>query len=98
MQHLVEEIWEAARYVSGNFIFTSWMSLLRGAKQYLAAQGVTYEEKDIRGDPEFLRELVEDLKSRTTPTLVVGEKVVMGFDPDKFLDAIGSRSSEGKQP
>jgi glutaredoxin len=67
------------------------------AKQFLAAQGVTYEEKDIRGDPEFLRELVDDLKSRTTPTLVVGEKVVMEFDPDKFLDAIGARSSEGKQ-
>jgi glutaredoxin len=68
------------------------------AKQYLAAQGVSYQEKDIRSDPEFLRELVEDLKSRTTPTLVVGEHVVMGFDPDKFLDAIGSRGSEGKQP
>jgi glutaredoxin len=68
------------------------------AKQYLAAQGVSYQEKDIRSDPEILRELVEDLKSSTTPTLVVGENVVIGFDPDKFLDAIGSRGSEGKQP
>jgi glutaredoxin len=68
------------------------------AKEYLAAQGVSFQEKDIRSDPEFLRELVEELKSRTTPTLVVGEKILMGFDPDKFLDAIGSRGSEGKQP
>ncbi len=58
------------------------------AKQYLDSRGVSFVEKDIRSDPEFLRELVEDLESRTTPTLVVGDKVVVGFDPDKFLDAL----------
>ncbi len=42
------------------------------AKEFLSSQKVRFEEKDIRQDPEALRELVEELQSSATPTLVVG--------------------------
>jgi len=67
------------------------------AKEFLASHGIAFPEKDVRSDPEFLRELVEDLKSRTTPTLVVGEQVLIGFDPDKFQAALEKRDSEEKK-
>lgn len=58
------------------------------AKQYLDTQNVGYQERDVRTDPEFLRELLEDLGSNTTPTLVIGETVIVGFDREKIQSAL----------
>jgi glutaredoxin len=49
---------------------------------------VQFELKDIREDPDALRELMEGLQSRATPTLVVGDKVIMGFDPEQYQAAL----------
>jgi len=38
----------------------------------------------VRTDPNAVRDLVETYQSRSTPTIVVGEKVMIGFDPDKL--------------
>jgi glutaredoxin len=62
------------------------------AKNWLAERNVAFEEKNIRADDEYKRELVEDLNSRSTPTLVVGDRVVMGFDAaeyERVLEAPG---------
>lgn len=53
------------------------------AKQFLAARNVPFEYKDVTTDHGALRELVK-LNSRTTPTIVVGEEVMIGFDPEKL--------------
>ena len=58
------------------------------AKEYLSSRQVEFEEKDIRTDPVALRELVEDLGSRSTPTLVVDGQVVIGFDPAEYDAAL----------
>ncbi len=52
------------------------------------SRGIPFEEKNIRSDPESLRELLEDFNSRVTPTLVVGGKVIAGFDPAEYEAAI----------
>jgi len=31
-----------------------------------------------------VRELVETYKSRSTPTLVIGDEVIIGFDPQRI--------------
>jgi glutaredoxin 3 len=62
------------------------------AKEFLARRGVRYKEKNIRGDYQALYELIDDLGSRQTPTLVVGERVIAGYDPaeyDAALTAVG---------
>ncbi len=56
------------------------------AKNYLRARKIAFEYKDVQADPEALRELME-LNSRSTPTLVVGSNVLIGFDPEQ-LDAL----------
>jgi len=55
--------------------------------EYLSRKGVPFVAKDVRQDAEALRELVEDLHSRSTPTIVVGEKTMVGFERAK-LDAM----------
>ncbi len=58
------------------------------AKEFLSSRGIAFEEKNIRNDPESLCELVEELHSRATPTLVVGERIVVGFDPVDYEAAL----------
>jgi glutaredoxin-like YruB-family protein len=53
------------------------------AKRFLTARKVAFEYKDVQTDPAALRELM-DLNSRSTPTIVVGEEVMIGFDPDRL--------------
>ena len=56
------------------------------AKKFLKARQVAFEYKDVQADPAALLELVE-LNSRSTPTIVVGDEVMIGFDPER-LDAL----------
>jgi glutaredoxin-like YruB-family protein len=53
------------------------------AKQFLTARNISFEYKDVQADPAALRELVR-LNSRSTPTIVVDEEVMIGFDPDRL--------------
>jgi glutaredoxin len=65
------------------------------AKRFLASIGVSFEERDIRSNPEYQRILTEDLDSRTTPTLVAGDKIIVGFDEREYrlLAASSARST-----
>jgi glutaredoxin len=53
---------------------------------------VNYEERDIRKSREAMVELVRVYQSRSTPTLVVGDQVLPGFDPESVDRAIGYSS------
>lgn len=53
------------------------------AKQFLTARKISFEYKDVQKDPIALRELI-DLKSQSTPTILVGEEVMIGFDPERL--------------
>jgi glutaredoxin-like YruB-family protein len=58
------------------------------AKRFLASRNVAFEYKDVQADPAALRELME-LNSRSTPTIVVGDEVMVGFDPDRLESLLG---------
>jgi glutaredoxin len=45
--------------------------------------------RDVRSDPAAVRELVENYKSRSTPTIVVDGEVMIGFDPHKLDQMLG---------
>jgi glutaredoxin-like YruB-family protein len=53
------------------------------AKQFLKARQIAFEYKDVQADPTALQELM-DLNSRSTPTIVVGSEVMIGFDPERL--------------
>ena len=62
------------------------------AREFLASHGAEIEVRDVRANPEFVRELVEDLNSRATPTVVIGNRVIIGFDPEAYEAALRGAS------
>jgi len=58
------------------------------AKHFLTSREVSFEYKDVTADPSALRELVK-LNSRSTPTIVVGDEVMIGFDPGRLEQLLG---------
>ena len=53
-------------------------------KAYLSARGIEYEDRDVSADAQAVEDLVHKYQSRSTPTLVIGEEVMIGFDPDRL--------------
>ena len=41
-------------------------------------------------DPQAVDELVNKYRSRATPTLVVGDEVMIGFDPERLDELLAS--------
>ena len=52
-------------------------------KSYLSERGIDYEIRDVTMDASAVRDLVR-YGSRSTPTLVIGDEVIIGFDPDRI--------------
>jgi glutaredoxin len=65
------------------------------AKNFLNSRGISFEERDVRANSEYLRVLTEDLDSCTLPTLVAGDAIIPDFDPKEYerLPAISTRKS-----
>jgi glutaredoxin-like YruB-family protein len=47
---------------------------------YLTGKGVAFENRDVSSDAHAVSELVYKYGSRITPTLVIDDEVVIGFD------------------
>jgi glutaredoxin-like YruB-family protein len=58
-------------------------------KLFLTEKGVVFEERDITLDPEAVRELTEKYGSHSTPTLVIGDEVMIGFNPERLDEILG---------
>ena len=57
-------------------------------KTYLTERGIPFTVKDVSNDFSAQKELVGKYKSRSTPTVVVDEQVMIGFDPDKLEEML----------
>lgn len=53
-------------------------------KMFLNEFGFTYSEKNISEDDKSRRELTELYGSYSTPTIIVGDEVIIGFDLEKL--------------
>lgn len=59
-------------------------------KEFLAEQGVPFEEKDIVRDSAAADELATLTQgAATAPVIVIGEKVVIGFDRPELTRELG---------
>jgi glutaredoxin len=54
------------------------------AKSFLTSHGISFEERDVRANPEYLRILTDVLDSCTLPTLVAGDTIIPGFDREEY--------------
>ena len=56
--------------------------------EFLSQKGVPFVAKDVSVDPEARAELIA-LGSRATPTIKVGDEVLVGFNPVKLGTLLG---------
>jgi hypothetical protein len=49
---------------------------------------VEFEERNVRDGFSVVRELVETYRSRTTPTVVIGDEVLIGFQPERIAQLL----------
>jgi glutaredoxin len=58
-------------------------------KSFLAERGVDFEERSIDAGFAVVRELTQKYKSQSTPTVVIGDQVLIGYDPERLSQLIG---------
>ncbi len=53
-------------------------------KAWLREHNLAFEEHDVSTDKVAVFQLARTYKSQSTPTLVIGDKVLIGFEPEKI--------------
>ena len=54
------------------------------ARAAIAACGESWEERDPTSSPDLVRELLMHAASATVPTIVIGNRALVGFDQVRF--------------
>ena len=57
-------------------------------KLFLKEHGFSFIEKNIKVDQKARNELVKKFNSFSTPTIVIGDIVITGFDIEKLKEAL----------
>lgn len=65
------------------------------AKKFLKSHGISFEERDVQANPEYLRILTEDPDGCTLPTLIAGDPIIPGFDWEEY-NRLAALNSPGK--
>jgi glutaredoxin len=58
-------------------------------KNFLVEHGVEFEERSIDSGSRVVREMAERYKSQSTPTVVIGDEVLIGYDPERLVQLLG---------
>jgi glutaredoxin len=58
-------------------------------KNFLVQRGVEFEERSIDSGSRVAREMTEIYKSQSTPTVVIGDEVLIGYDPERLVQLLG---------
>ena len=58
-------------------------------KNFLAQRGVQFEERSIEAGLSVVRELTQKYKSQSTPTVVIGDEVLVGYNPERLAQLLG---------
>lgn len=57
------------------------------AKDFLHREGLPFSERNVQTDPQAQQELAA-LGARGVPTFVIGDEVIIGFDPNRVRQAV----------
>ncbi|WP_408006215.1 glutaredoxin domain-containing protein [Pseudalkalibacillus sp. A8] len=53
-------------------------------KEFLSHHNVDFEEYNVAEDTQARDEMINKYESMSTPTIVIGEQVLTGFDPEQL--------------
>nr|WP_263624276.1 glutaredoxin family protein [Cytobacillus kochii] len=57
-------------------------------KMFLKDYGFSFEEKDIKKDPKAMKALTQTYHSYSTPTVVIENEVISGFNLEKLKELL----------
>jgi len=57
-------------------------------KNFLAERGVEFEERSIDSGFAVVREMTQKYRSQSTPTVVIGDQVLIGYDPERLVQLL----------
>ena len=66
-------------------------------QSFLKSRGISFQERDVRANPEFRRILTDEIDSCTLPTLVAGDTIIPGFDLGQYQQLAGVFASRRAQ-
>ncbi|MEN8173279.1 MAG: glutaredoxin domain-containing protein [Chloroflexota bacterium] len=64
-------------------------SYCKTAKQYFRQQGIRFKNVDVSRDPSAARDMVRRSGQQGVPQILVGNKIVVGFDRPKIDRLLG---------
>lgn len=53
-------------------------------KEFLSEQRIDYVEYNVEEDPQHRKRMVDKSQNTIIPTLIVGDKIVLGYDAGKL--------------
>ena len=53
-------------------------------KEFLKQRGINFVDRNVRADETAVFELVRKYGSNSTPTVVIDDEVLIGFDPERL--------------
>ena len=59
------------------------------AKDYFTSKGVAYEDFDVSSNLEKRKEMVDKSGQMGVPVIVMGDKLVVGFNKSKIMEILG---------
>ena len=62
----------------------------RKVEEFLDGMGVQYTKKDITGDRAAAMEIVKKTRQMGVPVTKIGEKYIVGYDPEAIKEALGT--------
>jgi glutaredoxin 3 len=66
-------------------VFTQPDSLpCEAVKLFLQDRKARFEERSVEDDQDVVRELQENYDSQSTPTVIIDDQIVIGFDPERL--------------
>ncbi|HQB84819.1 MAG TPA: glutaredoxin domain-containing protein [Candidatus Pacearchaeota archaeon] len=58
-------------------------------KEFFKEKGVEFEDVDVSLNEEAAREMIMKTGQMGVPVVEIGEEVIVGFDRDKIIQALG---------
>lgn len=58
-------------------------------KEFFKEKGIEFEEVDVSLNEEAAREMIMKTGQMGVPVVEIGEEVIVGFDRDKIIQALG---------
>lgn len=59
------------------------------AKDFFTANGIKYEEKDVTGNRDLQREMIDKSGQMGVPVIDIGGEIVVGFNEPRLHELLG---------